>query len=723
MFRLRTGLAVLLFLATGALLLADAAADEKFIGARRNWWAFRKAARPAVPPAAGRWVRNPIDSFLLAAMREKGLAPSPELDRRRLARRLYLDVTGLPPSPADVDAYLADRAPGAYERLVDRLLASPRYGERWALKWLDVVRYADTNGFELDAERPHAWRYRDYVVRSFNDDKPFNRFLMEQIAGDEWKPGDPEMLIAAGFHRVGPVHLVGGNQDDEMNRQEVLTEMTATVSAVLGMTVGCARCHNHKFDPILQADYYRLQAIFAATEGAEVEIATPEEKAAHERAMKEYEARIKPVKDQLAAIEKPVKQALKDKKKALLEPRLREALEIPKEKRTPEQAALAKAAEEQTSVSWDELVAALPDEVRARRAGLRKQMHAIDLMKPDPLPTAYTVKNLEKAPVTHILKVGDHRQKLDPVAPGFPTVLGHYGAKMTPGAAGRRTALAQWLTSPEHPLTARVMGNRVWQLRMGAGLVGTPNDYGLLGSKPTNPALLDWLAAEFVEGGWSAKSLDRLILTSSAYRQSAVLDPAKAKIDPDNRLYWRANRKRLEAEHLRDSVLAAAGTLNLKMGGKPVRVPIEKEIYDIIFTEDEPDNLWPLSPDTSEYNRRSLYLLNKRTVRLPMLANFDQPDAMTSCPTRPVSTHALQALTLFNSEFMARQSEAFAARVSAACAGKGRDCRIRSAYRMALAREPLPAELQMARGFLSRSGALADFALALLNRNEFVYVP
>ncbi|HBY62773.1 MAG TPA: hypothetical protein DEH78_23360, partial [Solibacterales bacterium] len=289
--------------------------------------------------------------------------------------------------------------------------------------------------------------------------------------------------------------------------------------------------------------------------------------------------------------------------------------------------------------------------------------------------------------------------------------------------SGRRSALAAWLTSPEHPLTARVMVNRIWQLRMGAGLVATPNDYGLLGSRPTHPALLDWLTAEFIAKGWSVKALDRLILTSSSYRQSAALDPLKAKIDPENKLYWRAHRRRLEAEHLRDTILATAGTLNLKMGGKPVRVPIEQEIYDIIFTEDEPDNLWPLDPDSSEYNRRSIYLLNKRTVRLPMLANFDQPDAMSSCPSRPVSTHALQALNLFNSDFMAQQSKAFAARLEGVCRGQGRDCRIDAAYRIALARPPRPVELQMARAFLGGQGTLADFTLAMLNRNEFVYVP
>lgn len=701
----------------------DPVRDEKFIGNRRNWWAFRKPVRPPVPPVKNAWTRTPIDQFILAALTEKNLSPSPELDRRRLIRRLYLDVTGLPPAPEEVKAFLADRSPDAYTKLVDRLLASPQYGERWALRWLDVVRYADTNGFELDAERRHAWRYRDYVVRAFNEDKPYDRFLKEQIAGDEIWPGNTEALIATGFHRVGPIHLVGGNQDEEMNRQEVLTEMTATIgSAVLGITIGCARCHNHKFDPILQSDYYRLQALMAATEGKDIEIASAEEKAAYEAALKEYKARLEPIKNRIAEIEKPVREKLTNQKKALLEPHLREALDTPEEKRSEEQKKLAKIAKEQIGLSWDEVVNALSEEDRRKRAELRRQMHAIALTEPEPPATAYAVVNMEQAPPTHILRVGDHKQKLDVVEPGFPLVLSNYGVTIPKGPAGRRTALANWLTSPDHPLTARVMVNRIWQLRMGTGLVPTPNDFGMLGTPPTHPALLDWLAVEFMENGWSVKTIDRMILLSSVYRQSSANDPAKAKIDPDNKLYWRANRRRLEAEHLRDSILRVAGTLNLKMGGKPVRVPIEQEVYDLIFSEDEPDNLWPVTPDASEHTRRSLYLLNKRTVRLPLLANFDQPDTMSSCPARPVSTHALQALTLFNSDFMQEQSAAFANRLKRAC-GDNLSCQVETAYEIALARPPRPVEVAMARKFLNGKGTLADFCLALLNRNEFVYVP
>jgi len=666
--------------------------DEAFIGNRRNYWAFRKPVRPDTPIG-----RSPIDALLTKPLK-------PALDREHLLRRVTLDLTGLPPTAGEIDLFLADKSPDAYQKVVDRLIASPHYGERWGQRWLDVVRYADTNGYELDAERTHAWRFRDYVIRSFNQDKPYDRFIKEQLAGDELFPGDKDALVATGFHRAGPIHLVSGNQDEEANRQEVLTEMSGAVGSVfLGLTVGCARCHNHKFDPILQADYYRLQAIHAATDYKDLDISTPEEKAVYERAKKLYDGRLDPVKKQIAEIEKPYRERIKAERKTKLEPKLREVLDVPEDKRTPEQKVLAKNATSQISPSWDEVLATIPPDEKARRTELRKQLHLIELTEPEPAPTAYAVVNMEKAPTAYILKVGDPKHKLAPVDPGLPRVL---TAKVDypQGAAGRRSALAEWLASADHPLTARVMVNRIWQFRMGTGIVATPNDFGTLGARPSNQKLLDWLATEFVERNWSVKAIDRLIVLSDAYQQQG-------------------QRRRLEGEAIRDSVLAVSGALHPKMGGRPVRVPIEPEIYDIIFTEGEPDNLWPLSPDKNEQYRRSVYLLNKRTIRLPLLANFDQPDAMTSCPERPVSTHALQALTLMNSDFMHEQSALFAKRLERECGAADAGCQVRRAYKLTLARSPKPAEVTMARGFFAQSGTLQQFCLAMLNRNEFVYIP
>lgn len=692
----------------------DAAKEESWVAGRRNYWAFQKPVRQAGGPSS-------IDEFLLAALKEKGLTYSPELDRDRLLRRVSLDLTGLTPSPAEREAFLSDRSPQAYERLVDRLMASPRYGERWAVKWLDVVRYADTNGYEGDRYRPSAWRYRDYVINAFNSDKPYDRFVKEQLAGDQLFQGDQEALIATGFVGLGPLHLFGGVQDKEQSRHEVVTEMTAAIGPVfLGMTVGCARCHNHKFDPILQSDYYRVQSMFAATVMKEIDIATPAQKQEYALAKKAHEARLKPLQDEVAQIEKPYRDRLLVGKLARLTAELRSAFDKPKDQRTEEEKVLAKDAEDQVKITWDELIPLIPEEQKRRRTDLREQIFRLNQRQPDPAPAAFAATELEgEPPPTHMLRVGDYKAKMDVVEPGFLKVLASESPRIT---SGRRAALAQWIASPEHPLTARVMVNRIWQMRMNRGLVGTPNDFGILGQRPANTRLLDWLAAEFMDRKWSVKAIDRMIVLSKAYRQGTADDAAKAKIDPDNKLYWRMDRKRVESEFLRDNILAASGSLNLKAGGKPVWVPLEKEVYDQLFTEGERDHLWPETADTTEHTRRSIYLLNKRNLRLPMLAAFDQPDAMTSCPVRSASTHALQSLTLFNSDFMQQQSAAFADRLRKQC-GVDQGCQIRQAYLFTLARAPKPVEVQMAAEFLTSEVRLQHFCLALLNRNEFVYVP
>ena len=696
------------------VLLAEVSPDEQKVLARKNWWSFRTPVRPT-PPAVN--APTPIDAFLLAALQEKGLKPSLTLGRAKLIRRATLDLHGLPPTPGEVKAFLEDKSPNAYERLIDRLMASPHYGERWGLKWLDIVRYADTNGFELDAERPHAWRYRDYVIQAFNQDKPYNEFLRQQIAGDEIAPGDKESLVALGFYRAGPQHVVGGNLDLEQNRQEFLIEVTHGIGAgFLGLTMNCARCHNHKFDPILQADYYKLQAIFGNVEDKEVNIATKAENDAFEKAHMEHEAKLTPLKKAIAEIEKPYKEALRQEKKTKLEPVFLNALNKAKEQRNEEEQRVAKEAESQIGSTWDEILERIPAELKAKRKKLREQMHEINLDEPMPAPKAYAIAPLEKEAPTHILKIGDHKNKLAAVTAGLPTVLAN---NIAVPAQGRRKALADWLASPGHPLTARVMANRIWQLRMGRGLVRTMNDFGALGERPTNPALLDWLATEFVAGGWSVKKLDRLILLSAAYRQSATPHEAGVKADPENKLYWRAHQRRLDSEFVRDQVLAVTGRLNPQAGGPPVKTPIEPELYDLIFTEGEPDNLWPLPRDKRQFDRRGIYLLNKRSIRLPMLANFDQPDAMSSCPSRPVSTHALQSLSLLNSDFIQEQSRHFATRLR----NEAPRNEVPRAYALALARPPKPVELKLAQDFFGKGGTLEEFCLALLNRNEFLYLP
>jgi hypothetical protein len=374
-------------------------------------------------------------------------------------------------------------------------------------------------------------------------------------------------------------------------------------------------------------------------------------------------------------------------------------------------------------ISWDEVVAAMPPGVQAERMKLREKLHEVEATAPDPLPHAYAYVNTgEAAPQSYVLRMGDPHNRLDPVEPSVPYVL-RAASKLPAESPGRRGAFANWLASRDNPLTARVMANRVWQFRMGAGLVRTPNDFGTMGDKPDSHDLLDWLAAEFMDGGWSVKKLDRLIVTSQTYRQVSQRDDASnTAADPQNRNFWRMNRKRLEAEAIRDFSLAVAGSLNPELGGSPVKIPIEPEVYDLIFTEHERDGLWPVNPDRHVQNRRGLYLLNKRSVRLPLLSAFDQPDTITSCPVRPTSTHALQSLSLFNSDFMQEVSSDFAKRLETACR-TDRKCAITTAWRLALSRPPRPEEQSLAQTFFRTGGSLQDFCLALLNRNEFLYVP
>ncbi len=709
----------------GPSTAASAAASDTAGQAAGGYWAFRAPSAPSPPETSSNRTRNPIDAFVLNRLQANALAPSDGAAKESLLRRICLDLTGLPPTREQRHSFLSDDLPDAYVRLVESLLASPHYGERWALKWLDVVRYADSDGFERDGYREHGWRYRDYVVRSFNEDKPFDRFVQEQVAGDELFPGDIEALKATGFHGAGPRHVVGGNQDKDEARQEVVTEMALGVGqALLGLTVQCARCHDHKFDPITQRDYYRLEAFFGATDLKDVSTATVRETAAQEEAATLHEDTVQPIKDRLKEIEAPFAALVRERKLAELEPEFRAALAVPKEKRTEEQDRLTKEANSQVKPVWYEILPLLPDEVKRRRRALRDRLHALELGRPDPPRAAFAVENRGEDPGTYILGGGDYRRKGAPVTPGFPNILGSLGFEAPEGTHGRRTALARWLTSGGNPLTARVMVNRIWEFRMGRGLMADPNNFGVLGGMPSHPELLDWLATRFVRDGWSVKAIDRLIVLSHAYRQSADIDPDNAALDPDNQWYWRAHRRRLSGEAIRDSALAASGRLNASVGGKPVRIPIEREVYDLIFTEAEPDNLWPVTPDPSQHDRRSLYLLNKRTVRLPFLANFDQPDTMTSCSVRHTSIHALQSLTLLNSDFMQAQARALADRIRKQCGSDGTACPIQAAFELTLARTPTDVERDLAAEFLdTRPEALVDFALALLNRNEFVYRP
>ncbi len=609
--------------------------------AEPNWWAFKKVVRPAIPTIQN--AKNPIDAFVLNKLQEKGLEPVAAADKRTLVRRAYYDLHGLPPSPAEVAEFVNDGSPDAYEKLIDRLLASPRYGERWGRHWLDVVRYADTGGFETDMYYANAWRYRDYVIKSLNDDKPYDLFVQEQIAGDELWPdnldlaggfGIPkdklkhlEARIGTTLYTIGPTYHEAALNGEQLRYEWLSDAVDTTGEAFMGITLGCARCHDHKFDPLSQRDYHRMMAIFAGSEEREVPVVDK----MSVFGFKSGYTNLLLVEEYKAAIQRLDKNALKRSKVDLEE-------DGDEKKATPNYTPEEK--EER-----DRLLHSLGEAALKTKYGLE---------------SATVLGHADVVPEIHMTSRGDFHGTGPKVDPGFPKVLA--GDKDLDNLSGstfvpqRRRALALWLTQPDHPLTARVMVNRLWAWHFGRGIVGTPSDFGRQGEAPSNPELLDWLASEFVRQGWSIKQTQRLIMLSNTYRMSSQTDESNAKIDPTNRYFWRMNRQRMDAEELRDSTLAMAGTLNLKMGGRPVIPPLTGEEKTGMWAPSQ----WPVSLDPSEHNRRSVYLYVKRSFPYPMLAIFDEPESSVSCPRRDVTTVAPEALALFNSQFMLAQASKFA---------------------------------------------------------------
>lgn len=630
--------------------------------AAKEHWAFQPVRRPAPPAVKDRsWTLSPIDAFILAGLEARGWRPAPRASREELIRRVTYDLWGLPPTPESMAEFFDDQRPDAYEKLVDRLLSSPRFGERMAQPWLDLVRFAESEGYEYDRPLPDAWRYRDYVIESFNLDKPYSRFLEEQIAGDELDPANPECQIAAIFHRLGPVRRNAGNPEIALSRNEVLTERTDILgTAFLGLTVGCARCHNHKLEPISQKDYYQLQAYLAATAEHNVSLATPAEQEAWDRET----ARIK---EQIAAIKKASKQA--------------------------------KGAEKQR---------------------LTEQLEALEDQQPDPLPTIPTIRDdFEHRTAIHVLRRGDWEQKLEAVGPRPPEVLVPNDLSPLPADDPQpRRQLASWLTAADHPLTSRVIVNRLWQHHFGTGLVRTANDFGLHGERPSHPLLLDWLASELQATDGSLKAIHRAIVLSAAYRQSGRSPEARtyAEDDPDDRLLWRFPRRRLTAEETRDAMLAVAGRLNDRIGGTSVMLPVEPQFVALLYKPSQ----WRVTEDPSEHDRRSVYLIAKRNLRLPFFDNLDAPALLTSCSRRESSTHPPQALELLNGDLSNDLAHAFARRLAIESNGDA-DQLVERGYRLALGRSPTEAERQLSLRFV-REQPVSEFALALFNLNGFLYV-
>ena len=618
----------------------------------KSWWCFQPIRRPEAPPGRRRLAtENPIDSFILAELAAKGLKPNPIASRRELIRRAYFDLIGLPPSPEQIAAFAKDKSSEAWPRVIDQLLSLPQYGERWGRHWLDVARFAQSNGYERDGEKPESWRYRDYVVKAFNEDKPYDQFIKEQIAGDELEPVTFDSLIATGFQRLG----VWDDEPDDKRMAEFdeLDDLVSTTgSAFLGLTIGCARCHDHKFDPIPQTDYYQLLSFFRNIRLSEsarftldspnyVPLAAPAQVKEWERAQK---AKVKSVENELAA-------ATNDVERKKLSKRIEEM----KGDRPPFEWALA-----------------------VRERGL--------------LP-----------PPTHVLIRGNAGNPGAEVQPAFLSVLGARRPVLAAPAeaatsTGRRRALAEWIASAGNPLTARVMVNRIWQHHFGQGLVKSTSDFGRTGALPTHPKLLDWLAEEFIQGGWSIKKMHKAIMLSQTYQRSSRTENAAANaVDPGNDLLWRQNLRRLEAEALRDTVLSISGSLNPRMGGRGFFPRLSGEV---LAGQSRPGLDWEIS-SPEELSRRSLYAYVRRTMPVPMLDAFDYSNTASPLNERPVTTVAPQSLLLLNDAFVQQQAEAFAARITKE-AGDQPEPFIARGFELAAGRGPTQQERQLSRDFIQR---------------------
>ncbi len=685
--------------------------DEK----ARNFWAFRPVVRPEVPQPKDRsWVRNPVDAFVLAKLEEKGFRPAPPASKVSLLRRASYAVTGLPPTPAEVDAFLADNSPNAYEKVVDRLLASHHYGEHWGRHWLDLVRYAETNSFERDGPKPFAWRYRDYVISSFNADKPYDRFIREQLAGDELPDVTPDSIIATGYYRLG-------TWDDEpadrlLAYYDELDDVVATTGQTfLGLTVNCGRCHDHKIDPFPQKDYYSLLAFFHGIRryGNGLDslrfIGSEEERKKNQAQINEHKRKLAEIETQLSAIEKEVQPKLQggERNDFKYQPN-RERL-------------VRKHAAEEVSVRYTLL---LRQKVARNRSTPRALGQALCVTEDRP-----SARN------TFVLMRGNPHNKGDRVEPRFPSVLtaADASAPKIPAPAkaartsGRRLVLANWIADASNPLTARVMVNRMFQYDFGRGIVRSTSNFGYMGNPPTHPELLDFLASELVRSDWKLKPLHRMLLTSSAFRMSSQADSTVTARDPENDLLGRFDLRRLTAEEVRDSILSACGNLNLNKTAGPSVFPVIPA--EVLAGQSMPGHGWGKSTP-EEAAARSVFVHIKRSLAVPLLAAFDSPDPDLPCPVRFTTTQPTQALGMLNSSFVNGQAGTFADSLRRE-AGNEEKARVRLALRRVLQRTPTQTEIDRGVRFLaelrdrdklSADEALRRFCLLALNLNEFLYL-
>ena len=681
-------------------LLATSLFAADFSKVDRAWWSLQPVQKPAIPAYGKGWAKNEIDPFIARKLAAQKLAPAKAAEARTLIRRVTFDLTGLPPSPAEVKAFLKASIANpnsAYATLVDRLLDSPRFGERQARFWLDLVRYADSDGYNADHPRPEAWRYRDYVINSFNTDKPYDRFVREQLAGDEMNPGNREALTATMYLRHWIYEY--NQRDVETQWSEILNDITdVTGDVFLAMGVQCARCHNHKFDSILQKDYFRLRAFFEPLQPREAmpvaDAATRKKFTVQQR---KWEAATKSIRHKLSAIEQPVLLANSTKEGfSKFNDDIKAMIRKHPHERTGYEHQIAELSLRQIGLHPEKLPKLLKGDQKAAWEKLRAELAKHDALKPKPLPTmAFTASDVGPiAPPTRIPK----KSKSGIIAPGFPSILNPAPARITPPAealqsTGRRTALATWITSPKNPLTARVIVNRLWQQHFGRGLAANASDFGHLGEKPTHPELLDWLAARLVKDGWSLKKIHRLMVTSATYQMRSTSMQSAELAYPENRFLWHYPIRRLDADQIHDAALAASGELNTKAGGAGVNL--------------------------AQATRRAVYGSVVRNKPEEMMNAFDSPDAISHAPSRNVTTTATQSLLMLNGDWMLARAAVFACRLE--CAEASDAARVKLAYQLAFGREPSAGELAAAVDFI-RESKLENFCHALLNSNEFVYL-
>jgi mono/diheme cytochrome c family protein len=717
---------------------------QLLVPAKSKPWSFQPLAKVTIPQVKNAaWAVTPIDRLVLAAQEAKGLHPNAEAPRRTLIRRLYFDVVGLPPTPKEIDAFERDPSPAAYEHLVDKLLADPHYGERWARHWLDAARYADSNGYEEDRPRLNAYTYRDFVIRALNEDLPYDTFVQWQIAGDLLKPHDREAVVATGFIAAAPNVRQDFINYREKDRWDELDNIVSTTgSSILGLTIGCARCHDHKFDPITTADYYHLAAFFTSTQRIDRPIDEAQGRA-YETAMAHYDQK---GLDKLKNEEKEWKKV----KRAAAQKKIIESLpvtaeekaimEAPEDKNNKRQYELLNEYAVQLAISDGEVRKGLGKDDLAKWMAFDNAEDAILATRPALIPEMLTITE-GPAKKSYLLMRGNPDQKVSETAPEFLSAFAppprFTFLDRISFFRKNRADLARWLTDVNHGtgvLAARVEVNRIWQSHFGHGIATTPGDFGMRGDAPNNQQLLDWLAGEFIRNGWHIKPLQRMILMSAVYRQDDTADPERLAIDPSNRFFWRRAPRRIEAEILRDDMLSVSGCLNPEFFGPAVKPRMNADAIAVTNREKKYDE-WPAKVvDGPKTWRRSIYIFAKRSNLFPFLQIFDAPDAIGSCTRRNKTTVASQALTILNDPFVREQAEAFATRLSTT-AGSA-DVRVQKAFEMALGRKPSAEESARALRFIASQTedcqsvakdaaerkALTDFCQGLMALNEFSYI-